>query len=179
MSDDITAVLTGIGEAYAALAAWEAEHWTEVQALCTQTPVLFEDLGAALRRVADHLEELPLNRSLVNDFSELAGKADEAAKLIPPEVIVAQVEAVADRGVRVTVVRLPQVHDTEKQGLVTPTIAVWALCRGLFPGSLPRPAGFRSASSPMGGHSYTTRPRSLPTARRSTCGGAHCSPRPG
>ncbi|MDG3006369.1 SDR family oxidoreductase [Paludisphaera mucosa] len=33
-------------------------------------------------------------------------------------------EAVADRGVRVTVVRLPQVHDTLKQGLVTPAIAV-------------------------------------------------------
>ncbi|HEY2157105.1 MAG TPA: SDR family oxidoreductase [Isosphaeraceae bacterium] len=33
-------------------------------------------------------------------------------------------EAVAARGVRVTVVRLPQVHNTEKQGLVTPVIAV-------------------------------------------------------
>jgi nucleoside-diphosphate-sugar epimerase len=33
-------------------------------------------------------------------------------------------EAVAARGVRVTVVRLPQVHDTEKQGLVTLAIAV-------------------------------------------------------
>jgi nucleoside-diphosphate-sugar epimerase len=33
-------------------------------------------------------------------------------------------EAVADRGVRVTVVRLPQVHNTEKQGLVTPVIAM-------------------------------------------------------
>ena len=33
-------------------------------------------------------------------------------------------EAVAGRGVRVTVVRLPQVHDTDKQGLVTPAIAV-------------------------------------------------------
>jgi nucleoside-diphosphate-sugar epimerase len=33
-------------------------------------------------------------------------------------------EAVASRGVRVTVVRLPQVHNTEKQGLVTPVIAV-------------------------------------------------------
>ncbi len=34
------------------------------------------------------------------------------------------VEAVADRGVSVSVVRLPQVHNTEKQGLVTPAIAV-------------------------------------------------------
>ena len=33
-------------------------------------------------------------------------------------------EAVAARGVRVTVVRLPQVHNTEKQGLVTPAIAI-------------------------------------------------------
>ena len=33
-------------------------------------------------------------------------------------------EAVAARGVRVSVVRLPQVHDTEKQGLVTPAIDV-------------------------------------------------------
>jgi nucleoside-diphosphate-sugar epimerase len=33
-------------------------------------------------------------------------------------------EAVAGRGVRVTVVRLPQVHNTEKQGLVTSAIAV-------------------------------------------------------
>ncbi len=33
-------------------------------------------------------------------------------------------EAVAARGVRVTVVRLPQVHNTEKQGLVTYSIAV-------------------------------------------------------
>jgi nucleoside-diphosphate-sugar epimerase len=33
-------------------------------------------------------------------------------------------EAVASGGVRVSVVRLPQVHNTEKQGLVTPTIAV-------------------------------------------------------
>jgi nucleoside-diphosphate-sugar epimerase len=33
-------------------------------------------------------------------------------------------EAVAGRGVRVTVVRLPQVHNTEKQGLVTPAIQV-------------------------------------------------------
>ena len=33
-------------------------------------------------------------------------------------------EAVAGRGVRVTVVRLPQVHNTEKQGLVTPTIGI-------------------------------------------------------
>jgi nucleoside-diphosphate-sugar epimerase len=33
-------------------------------------------------------------------------------------------EAVAVRGVRVTVVRLPQVHNTEKQGLVTPAIQV-------------------------------------------------------
>ena len=33
-------------------------------------------------------------------------------------------EAVAARGVRVSVVRLPQVHNTEKQGLVTPAIAV-------------------------------------------------------
>jgi nucleoside-diphosphate-sugar epimerase len=33
-------------------------------------------------------------------------------------------EAVAERGVRVSVVRLPQVHDTVKQGLVTYSIAV-------------------------------------------------------
>jgi nucleoside-diphosphate-sugar epimerase len=33
-------------------------------------------------------------------------------------------EEVATRGVHVTVVRLPQVHNTEKQGLVTPVIAV-------------------------------------------------------
>ena len=33
-------------------------------------------------------------------------------------------EAVAGRGVRVTVVRLPQVHNTEKQGLVTSAIAI-------------------------------------------------------
>ena len=33
-------------------------------------------------------------------------------------------EAVAARGVSVSVVRLPQVHNTEKQGLVTPAIAV-------------------------------------------------------
>ena len=33
-------------------------------------------------------------------------------------------EAVAAQGVRVSVVRLPQVHNTEKQGLVTPTIAL-------------------------------------------------------
>jgi nucleoside-diphosphate-sugar epimerase len=33
-------------------------------------------------------------------------------------------DVVASRGVRVTVVRLPQVHNTEKQGLVTPAIAV-------------------------------------------------------
>jgi nucleoside-diphosphate-sugar epimerase len=33
-------------------------------------------------------------------------------------------EVVAGRGVRVTVVRLPQVHSTEKQGLVTPAIAI-------------------------------------------------------
>ena len=33
-------------------------------------------------------------------------------------------EEVAARGVRATVVRLPQVHNTEKQGLVTPVIAV-------------------------------------------------------
>jgi nucleoside-diphosphate-sugar epimerase len=33
-------------------------------------------------------------------------------------------EEVADRGVRVTTVSLPQVHNTEKQGLVTPMIAV-------------------------------------------------------
>jgi nucleoside-diphosphate-sugar epimerase len=33
-------------------------------------------------------------------------------------------ESVAARGVRVSVVRLPQVHDTEKQGLVTYAIAV-------------------------------------------------------
>ena len=33
-------------------------------------------------------------------------------------------EAVAGHGVRVTVVRLPQVHNTEKQGLVTPAIEI-------------------------------------------------------
>jgi nucleoside-diphosphate-sugar epimerase len=33
-------------------------------------------------------------------------------------------EEVAARGVRVSVVRLPQVHNTEKQGLVTPAIAI-------------------------------------------------------
>src|ERR1700683_3025995 len=33
-------------------------------------------------------------------------------------------ESVAARGVSVSVVRLPQVHNTEKQGLVTPAIAV-------------------------------------------------------
>ena len=33
-------------------------------------------------------------------------------------------DAVAARGVRVSVVRLPQVHDTRKQGLVTPVIAM-------------------------------------------------------
>jgi nucleoside-diphosphate-sugar epimerase len=34
------------------------------------------------------------------------------------------VEEIAERGVSVSVVRLPQVHNTEKQGLVTPAIAV-------------------------------------------------------
>jgi len=32
--------------------------------------------------------------------------------------------ALADRGVNVSVVRLPQVHDTKKQGLITPLIAI-------------------------------------------------------
>ncbi|OJW23399.1 MAG: NAD-dependent dehydratase [Planctomycetales bacterium 71-10] len=36
----------------------------------------------------------------------------------------AAAEEVAARGVRVSVVRLPQVHDTEKQGLVTPAIEI-------------------------------------------------------
>jgi nucleoside-diphosphate-sugar epimerase len=35
-----------------------------------------------------------------------------------------EAEAVAARGVHVSVLRLPQVHNTEKQGLVTPVIAV-------------------------------------------------------
>ena len=43
-------------------------------------------------------------------------------------------EAVAAKGVSVAVVRLPQVHDTEKQGLITPMIKIarargFGLCR--------------------------------------------------
>jgi len=44
-------------------------------------------------------------------------------------------EAVAAKGVSIAVVRLPQVHDTEKQGLITPMIEI-ARARGFRPMSV-------------------------------------------
>jgi nucleoside-diphosphate-sugar epimerase len=46
------------------------------------------------------------------------------SKLVPRAASEEAAASVADRGVRVAIVRLPQVHDTEKQGLITYAIHV-------------------------------------------------------
>jgi nucleoside-diphosphate-sugar epimerase len=81
-----------------------------------------ETLGSAL--VGSNRPLIVTSGSALTAPGRLATEEDRPATTIPRIASEQATDAVAAQGVRASVVRLPQVHDTVKQGLVTYLIAV-------------------------------------------------------
>ena len=88
---------------------------------CEADRRVIEALGAVLAG-SDRLLMVTSGTGMSNSAAGILRTEDDppaSSKLIPRAASEEAAAAAADGGVRVAIVRLPQVHDTEKQGLVT------------------------------------------------------------
>ena len=120
--DDLESLRSGAAACDAVIHTAFRHDWSRFAESCELDKRAIEAIGAVLR--GSHRPFIVT--SSVGVAQGRAATEDDPPLSSPSLPRVSEVTAVAlmERGVRALVMRLPQVHDTVKQGLVTPLIAV-------------------------------------------------------
>src|ERR1700733_10019201 len=120
--EDLESLRTGAAASDAVLHIAFRHDWTRFAESCELDKRAIEAIGAVLQGSSRPL----IVSSGVGVANGRAATEDDPPLSSPSLPRVSEVTAVAlmEGGVHASVMRLPQVHNTEKQGLVTPLIAV-------------------------------------------------------
>jgi nucleoside-diphosphate-sugar epimerase len=120
--EDLKSLRSGAEASEAVFHVAFRHDWTKFAESCALDKQAIETIGAVLQGSSRPL----IVSSGVGVAQGRAATEDDPPLSSPSLPRVSEVTAVAllERGVNASVMRLPQVHDTEKQGLITPLIAV-------------------------------------------------------
>lgn len=120
--EDLESLRSGAAASDAVLHVAFRHDWTRFAESCELDKRAIEAIGAVLQGSSRPF----IVSSGVGVAEGRAATEDDPPLSSPSLPRVSEVTAVAlmERGVHVSVIRLPQVHDTEKQGLITPLIAI-------------------------------------------------------
>ena len=120
--EDLESLRTGAAVSDAVLHVAFRHDWTRFAESCELDKRVVEAIGAVLQGSSRPL----IVSSGVGVAHGRAATEDDPPLSSPSFPRVSEVTAIAllERGVHASVMRLPQVHDTEKQGLITPLLAI-------------------------------------------------------
>jgi nucleoside-diphosphate-sugar epimerase len=120
--EDLESLRSGAAASDAVLHVAFRHDWTRFAESCELDKRAIETIGAVLQGSSRPF----IVTSGVGVAQGRAATEDDPPLSSPSLPRVSEVTAVSlmERGVRASVMRLPQVHDTEKQGLITPLIAI-------------------------------------------------------
>lgn len=124
--EDLESIREGAVRSDAVIHTAFNHDFSKFAANCETDRRVIETLGSALAG-SDRLLVVTSGTGMANNGSGKLRTEDDpptSSKVIPRAASEEAAIAAAGRGVRVAIVRLPQVHDTEKQGLVTYAIQV-------------------------------------------------------
>jgi nucleoside-diphosphate-sugar epimerase len=120
--EDLESLRSGAAASDAVIHTAFRHDWTKFAESCELDKRAIEAIGAVLQGssrpfVVSSGVGVAQGRAAIEDDPPLSSRS-------LPRVSEATAVALTERGVHVSVMRLPQVHDTVKQGLITPLIAV-------------------------------------------------------
>ena len=124
--EDLESLRSGAANSDAVIHTAFNHDFSKYVANCEADRRVIEALGAVLAG-SDRLLIVTSGTGMANSRPGLLAAEDDqpaSSKVVPRAASEEAAASVADRGVRVAIVRLPQVHDTAKQGLVTYAIQV-------------------------------------------------------
>ena len=124
--EDLDSLRRGAADADAVIHTAFNHDFSKFAANCESDRRVIEALGAEL--AGSNRLLIVTSGTGMSDGSAGRARAEDgptiSSKVIPRAASEEAANAAAERGVRVVIVRLPQVHDTEKQGLITYSIQI-------------------------------------------------------
>ena len=121
--EDLESLRTGASAADGVIHTAFIHDFSKYEANCETDRRAIEALGTALAG-SDRLLIVTSGTGVVGPGRRLGTEEDAPGSTIPRVASEEAAASVASRGVRVSVVRLPQVHDRDKHGLVSMLVAI-------------------------------------------------------
>ncbi|HEY4381856.1 MAG TPA: SDR family oxidoreductase [Acidobacteriaceae bacterium] len=122
--NDLESLRTGAAQADAVIHTAFIHDFSKFQEVCDIDRRAIETLGSALEGTNRPLIITSGTAMVKSASGKPATEDDQPSSALPRDASEKAADAMAARGINVSVMRLPQVHDTVKQGLVTYSVAI-------------------------------------------------------